>query len=101
MDYLLKETVLGPSWDHLGSIFRTTFGTMVLGPPWGVVYHLKDGLLDLGAVLEGGGEGAHGRAGDEGADDAAVALQFQTNHLKEKNIQLRVIIFLMCYIVIF
>ena len=57
---------------------------MVLGPPRGVVYHLKDGLLDLGAVLEGGGEGAHGRAGDEGADDAAVALQLQTNHLREE-----------------
>ena len=61
---------------------------MVLGPPWGEVYHLKDGLLDLGAVLEGGGEGAHGRAGDEGADDAAVALQFQTNHLREENVHL-------------
>ena len=59
---------------------------MVLGPPWGVVYHLKDGLLDLGALLEGGGEGAHGRAGDEGADDAAVALQLQTNHLREEKV---------------
>ena len=47
---------------------------------------LMDGLLDLdlGIVLEGGGEGAHGRAGDEGADDAAVVRQLQTNHLKEQ-----------------
>ena len=46
--------------------------------------HLEDGLLDLRAVLEGGGEGAHGRAGDEGAHDATVVLQLQADHLKEK-----------------
>ena len=46
--------------------------------------HLEDGLLDLRAVLEGGGEGAHGGAGDEGAHDAPVVLQLQANHLKEK-----------------
>ena len=49
---------------------------------------LKNGLLDLWAVLEGGGEGAHGRAGNEGADDAPVALQLQANHLKGNNAQL-------------
>ena len=46
--------------------------------------HLEDGLLDLRAVLEGGGEGAHGGAGDEGAHDAPVVLQLQADHLKEQ-----------------
>ena len=44
--------------------------------------HLKYGLLDLRALLVGGGEDAHGRAGDEGADYAPFALQLQANHLK-------------------
>ena len=46
--------------------------------------HLEDGLLDLRAVLEGGSEGAHGRAGDEGAHDATVVLQLQADNLKGK-----------------